>query len=98
VDYRINEELAISLEAGMVSRTYRLKDNSEVFEKGYFRKSALVPGLGLEYSPRPNVEFDASGFYYFDRKLRLYDSSGSRQESSRLDSGPGVSFGATFRF
>ncbi len=96
--YRVDEQWRVVAEGGMASGTYRLKDNSPVSEKGYFRHRAIVPRLGVEYRPLPNLELSASGLYYFDRQWRVYDRRGSRIASSRLDSGPGFLLSAEWRF
>ncbi len=98
IKYRVKEGLAASAGVVPAAGTYRLKDNSPASKKGYFRHRAIVTRLGVEYNPTDNLELNVFGLYYIEREWRLYDRRGSRIERARLDSGPGMTAGAIWRF
>ncbi len=98
IKYRINEEWRLFGNFGFSSGTYRLKDNSRVEKKGYFRHSSLSPRFGVEYFPWDNMELEAAGVYKFEREWRIYSRSGSRRHRSRLDNGIGLAVNFSWRF
>ena len=96
--YRISDNLLADIGVSLASGTYRLKDNSPVSEKGYFRHRAIAPGAGLVYKPTDEFTLSAGALYYFDRQWRIYDRDRSRISSKRLDSGPGFTISASWNF
>ncbi len=98
VRYGISDQLALQAAADYRARIYRLKNDSPVAEKGYFRKREVKLGLQLEAKPVRNMILTAGPYYLVARKWRLYDQDESRITSENLKSSPGVEASLSWRF
>jgi opacity protein-like surface antigen len=98
VRYGFNENLAAKAYLGYTARIYRLRNNSPVQEKGYFRDQGLRFGLEMELRPVQSMSVSFGPYYVLERKWRVYDKNEKRVLKQKLKNSPGILMNLSWKF
>ncbi len=98
VRYGFSKDFALQAGAHYSSRIYRLKNNSAVSERGYFRKRNIRLGMQVEWSPIEDMTLEFGPYYMVSRKWQFYDRHDSRISTKDIKSTPGLEANLTWRF
>ncbi len=98
VRYGFSESFALQAGLGYSSRMYRLKNNSPVADKGYFRERNFSVGMQVEWSPMEKMALKLGPYYKLGRKWQVYDRHKSRIISKDVKSTPVVEARLSWRF
>lgn len=96
--YGFNSHLAARGYVGYSATIYRLKNNSPVQDKGYFRDRAIRLGMDLEFKPFRSMSIALGPYYIVERKWEIYDKNQRRKQRERLENTPGIRMNLSWNF
>ncbi len=96
--YGLSESLAARTYLRYTARIYRLKNNSPVSRKGYFREQGFKLGAELEVKPVQPLSVTIGPYYLMDRKWEIYNRNKSRVHREKLKGGPGMIISLSWKF
>lgn len=80
-------------------RTYRLRNDSSVIERGYVETSTMKMGAYYDWKPTKLFHMSVGPEYSFERNLKLYDDDGDRfGDKIKQDEAYGVRLEASISF
>jgi hypothetical protein len=98
VRYGFSDRLAARAYTGYTVRVYRLKNNSQVQDKGYFSQRALRLGMEMEVKPVPSMTLAFGPYYLMDRQWKTYSKNNNRVDRKKVKDSPGVGMDISWKF
>lgn len=81
-----SENLGFSFALSSAEKVYRLSSDSPVGNNGYLGLVRSKAGLYVDYKPSDNFTLSVGPEYHYNRKYKIYTSTGSFRSSHNLDS------------
>lgn len=96
--YVFTDTLALRAGADFNVRAYRLKNDSQVAEKGYFREQAVKLSLDAEIRPMKNMTLSMGPYFLLAREWKIYDQDKNRIGKEEFKNRPGLKTSLSWRF
>ncbi|BCS88515.1 hypothetical protein [Pseudodesulfovibrio sediminis] len=80
-----SDNIGFSFAFSGASKTYRLSSQNPIYRNGYLSLVRSKVGVYMDYKASDNLTMSIGPEYHYDRKYKLYNSTGSYKSSHRLD-------------
>lgn len=80
-----SDNIGFSFAFSGASKTYRLSSHNPVYRSGYLSLVRSKVGVYMDYKASENLTMSIGPEFHYDRKYKLYNSTGSYLSSHRLD-------------
>ncbi len=98
IRYEFNDKLAAKTYFSYSGRIYRLKNDSRVQEKGYFRDRSFRIGMEVEAKPVRAMAITVGSYYLFEREWEIYNKNKNRSQKERIGNTPGINMNLSWNF
>ena len=80
-----SDKIGLNFAFSTSEKIYRLSSKNAVSQSGYLGVVRSKVGVYLDYAPTDRITLSVGPEYHYDRKYKIYNSSGSFQSGHRLD-------------